>query len=80
MARQKASVLIDSILQCHYKRTALIQNYLSVITSFKSSKDSGSFNSSKRSLDEKFKVFGDKVLQLSKELQPSDADSAAKVS
>ena len=80
MARQKASGVIDSILQCHYKRSALIQQYQSVIATFKSSKDSGSSNSSKRSLDEKFKSLGDKVSQFCKELQLSDAESTGKVS
>lgn len=80
LARQQASVIIDSILQAHFKRTSLISNYHSVIATFKSSKDSGSSNSSKRSLDEKFKVLGDKVTQLGKDLQPSDPESAAKVS
>ena len=79
LARQKASVLIDSILQSHYQRAALIQNYQSVITSFKSGKESGNFNSNKRSLDDKFKMLGDKVSQLCKDLQSSDADSTAKV-
>lgn len=79
LARQKASVLIESILQSHYKRTALIQSYRSVITSFKSGKDSASFNSNKRSLDDKFKTLGEKVSQLGKDLQLTDADSAAKV-
>lgn len=80
LARQKASVLIEAILQSHYKRTSLIQNYRSVITSFKSGKDSSSFNSNKRGLDDKFKTLGEKVSQLGKDVQPTDADCAAKVS
>jgi hypothetical protein len=79
VARQKASVFIDSILQSHYKRISLIKSYNSAITSFKSSKDSGSFNSSKRSLDEQFKKLGEKVSKLGKDLHPTDPDCAAKV-
>lgn len=73
-------MLIDSILQAHFKRVTLIANYRSSITSFKSGKESGSFNSNKRSLDDKFKMLGDKVSQLIKDLQPNDAESTAKVS
>ena len=79
LARQQASVIIDSIKQAHFKRGSLIQKYRSVITNFKSSKDSGSSNSSKRSLDEEFKKLGEKVSQLAKDLQPTDMESAAKV-
>ena len=79
LARQKASVIIDAIKQAHFKRGSLIQKYHSVITSFKSNKDSGTSNASKRSLDDEFKKLGEKVTQLSKDLQPTDAESAAKV-
>lgn len=72
-------MVIDSILQSHYKRAALIQNYRSVIASFKIDKDSGSFSSNKRNLDDKFKSLGGKVSQLVKDLQPTDSDGAAKV-
>ena len=63
LARQQASVIIESILQTHFKRAALVTNYQSVIAAFKSSQDSGGANSSKRSIDEKYKVLGDKVAQ-----------------
>ena len=77
LARQQASVIIDSILQSHYKRSALIQRYQSIIASFKTSgKESGT---NKRSLDDQFKTLGDKVSQLCKDLQLSDAESGAKV-
>lgn len=79
MARQQASVIIDAIKQAHYKRDSLIQKYRSVIANFKSSKDSGSSNSSKRGLDEEFKKLGENVSQLVKELQSTDMESAAKV-
>ena len=79
LARQQAAVVINSIKQAHFKRSSLVQKYRSVITNFKSSKDSGSSNSSKRNLDEEFKKLGEKVSQLAKELQATDTECAAKV-
>lgn len=79
LARQQASVLIDSILKAHDKRVALVSTYRSSISSFKNSSDTKTFKSTKKSLDDQFKAFGERVSQLAKELQPNDPDGAAKV-
>ena len=71
---------MDSILSAHDRRAALVPNYQTTITSFKSSKDTKSFKTTKRGLDDKYKAYTEQITSLIKQqLQAADPDRAAKV-
>ena len=79
MAKQQARVLIDSILSAHDRRTALVANYQTAITNYKTSKDSKAFKSTKKSLDDRYKASTEEVASLVKKVQGLDGDANAKV-
>ena len=79
MARQQAQVLIEGIQQSHDRRAALVSRYRSIITTFKESKDVGTFKSRKKSYDDEYKRYSDEVAGKLKELQTGDPESASKV-
>ena len=79
LAKQQARVLIDSILSAHDRRTALVDNYQTAITSYKTSKDSKTFKSTKKSLDDRYKASTEEVHSLVKDVQGLDGDANAKV-
>lgn len=79
LAKQKARVLIDSILEAHDRRTALVGSYQTAIATYKTSKDSKTFKTTKKSLDDRYKSSGEEVSSLVKELQGLDSEAIAKV-
>ena len=79
MAKQQARVLIDSILGAHDRRAALVGNYQTAITAYKTSKDSKTFKSTKKSLDDSYKASSEEVASLVKDVQGLDGDANAKV-
>ena len=76
MARQQAQVLIEGIQQSHDRRAALVSRYRSIITTFKETKDVGTFKSRKKSYDDEYKRYSDEVAGKLKELQTGDPESA----
>lgn len=80
MAKQQARVVIDSILQAHDRRVSLVAKYQDAITAYKTSKDSKTFKTTKKTLDDRYKSNSDEVSSLAKEVQGLDPDTNAKVS
>ena len=80
LAKQQARVVIDSILQAHDRRISLVAKYQDAVATYKTSKDSKAFKSSKKTLDDRYKANSDEVSSLSKEVQGLDPDTNAKVS
>ena len=72
-------MLIDSILGAHDRRAALVTSYQNAISSYKTTKDSKTFKSTKKSLDDRYKASSEEVASLVKEVQGLDGDANAKV-
>ena len=72
-------MVLEQILSAHDRRSAVLSSYTDTITSFKQSKNVQSFRKSKKSLDDRFKAFGDSIGKLGKELQGIDSEGSAKV-
>ncbi len=79
MARQQAAVLIESIQQWQDRRSSLVSRYMKIIDTFKGSKDTGSFKSSKKGYDDEYKKCSEQMSAKMKELQSGDPEAAAKV-
>ena len=79
MAKQQASVLVESILQAHDRRSTLITGYQDAIATYKQSKDNKAFKASKRRLDEGYRSSTEDITSKSKELQGTDSEATAKV-
>ena len=79
MAKQKASVVLERILQAHDKQTSLLTQYGDTITNFKQSKNVQVFRKTKKGLDEKFKSCNEAITSLSKDLQVIDSEGSSKV-
>lgn len=79
LAKQQASVLVESILQAHDRRSTLITGYQDAIATYKQSKDNKAFKASKRRLDEGYRSSTEDITSKSKELQGTDSEATAKV-
>ena len=79
MARQQAAVLIEAVQQAQDRRAALVAKYMRIITTYKGSKDSSTFKTTKKSYDDEYRRYADQVAGKIKELQTGDPDAAAKV-
>ena len=79
LAKQQARVVIDSILQAHDRRTALVGSYQTAIATYKTSKDTKTFKMTKKSLDDRYKSSSEEISSLVKEVQGLDGDANAKV-
>lgn len=71
--------MIDSILQAHDRRVALVGSYQMAISAYKTSKDSKTFKGTKKSLDDQYKSNSEEVGSLAKDVQGLDPDACAKV-
>ena len=72
-------MLIESILQAHDQRTALVSQYQDAIASYKQNKDAKGYKNTKRNLDDRFRTYTEKIDSLSKELQEMDTERSFKV-
>ena len=79
LAKQKASVILESILQAHHRRSSVVSQYSETITSFKQKKNKEEFVKSRKSLDDQFKRCTGDIGKLGRKLQGIDAEKTSKV-
>ena len=79
LAKQKALVLMESILQAHDQRTALVSQYHDAIAGYKQSKEGKGYKNTKRSLDDRFRTYTENIDSLGKQLQEMDSEKSFKV-
>jgi len=79
LARQQAAVLIEVVQQAQDRRAALVAKYMRIITTYKGSKDSSAFKTTKKNYDDEYRSYTDQVAGKIKELQSGDPEAAAKV-
>ena len=70
---------MESILQAHDQRTALVSQYHDAIAGYKQSKDVKSYKNTKRSLDDRFRSYTENIDSLGKQLQEMDSEKSFKV-
>ena len=80
LAKQKALVLVESILQAHDQRTALVSQYQDAIAGYKQNKDVKGYKNTKRSLDDRFRTYTENIDSLGKQLQEMDSEKSFKLS
>jgi len=79
-SRLRIAGLVEQILKAEDKRYNLYRSYDEAITKFKSSKDSNSFNDSRKKLDQEYKSYTANINALLATLKQEGTDAAEKVS
>ena len=79
LGKQQASVLIEAITNAVDKRSGLVGEYQEAIGAYKSTKDSKTFSSKRKSLGDRYQSLTEDISSRSKDLYPLDAEASAKV-
>jgi len=78
-SRMRVASLVDEVQSTHERRSALYQSYDDAINKFKSSKDSASFQASRKKIDADYKQLSQEINNLQGQLKAEGSDSAEKV-